>query len=550
MTQSTLANTMNVYPVEFYRQSPASTANRVYMTPCKFNAGVITMAARTDYIQNGSFRDTNYWTASGGSFSVTMGKRGVVGYYAARFNCTSVQGTLTTDLINLGSAFSTTASVYVTSNVDTVVSIKILGTDSGGTVLDTATSGNISISANLTTRINVASAFAGSNYRKVQLVVGDGSTTQNGVEVYWDEAGLENGTRTAIDYFDESSSGTAVSNTAGSLIYDLTSGNGSSIQLPTPISGTFWTRVGASAQTGASGAGTLFNISGVGSIAMTYTKSTSTLSMVASGGTINVTSLTLTPNDLLWVGWYISKTNVKLYYSVNGGAVVTAQTGANASPSATFSTLYLGHDSSTLNHWEAPIEEFLLWETVLSDAEFTALAAKTTPTNMDDDSRIQFAAVTTDQQNQFYMCYIKATNLSGRWNGSWRNADIRPRITNNKTNTGKAVNYAEISNVQRETFWDKSGGSSSYKQYRVWNQAFIGKGTEWYHSQFYCTNTDHPSWSLYEAFQVLDIPGSQPTILVNKRWGSGSKDRDAYYMSEQTLMKPYPAEARTYGYVQ
>lgn len=550
MTQGTLANTMNVYPVEFYRQSAATTANRVFMTPCKFNAGVLTMAARTDYIQNGSFRDASYWTASGGTLQVAMGKRGVVGYYAGRFNVTSVQGTLTTDTINLGSAFATAASVYVTSNVDTVVSIKILGTDAGGTVLDTATSGNISVSANLTTRINVASSFAGSNYRKVQLVVGDGTTTQNGVEVYFDEVELVNGSKTGIDFTDESSTTSTYANTAGSLVYDLTAGNGSSIQLYTPISGTFWTRVGASAQTGATGAGTLFNMTGVGSAALTYTKSTSTLSFVTSGGTLNITSVSLSPNDLLWCGFTISKTNVKFFYSINGGAVVTNAVGANAAPSATFSTLYLGHDSSTLNHWEGSIEEFLLWEVALSDAEMTALAAKTTPTNMDDDSRIQFAAVTTDQQNQFYMCYIKATNLQARWGGTWKNADIRARITNNKTNTGKAINYAEITNVQRETFWDKSGGSSSYKQYRVWSQAFVGKGTEWYHSQFYCTNADHPNWSLYEAHQVLDIPGSQPVILVNKRWGSGSKDRDAYYMSEQTLLKPYPAEPRTYGYVQ
>jgi len=120
MSQGTLNNTMRVYPVEFFRQSQATTASRVNMLPCKYNAGVITMAARTDYLQNGAFRNSSFWTASGGSFWITQGKRGVSGYQSARFLVTGTQGLLTSDVINLGSAFSTSSSVYVTSNVATL----------------------------------------------------------------------------------------------------------------------------------------------------------------------------------------------------------------------------------------------------------------------------------------------------------------------------------------------------------------------------------------------------------------------------------------------
>jgi hypothetical protein len=549
MTQGTLNNTMRTYPVEFFRQAQATTANRVNMTPCKYNAGVITMSARTDYLQNGAFRNSSYWTASGGSFWITQGKRGVSGYYSARFLVSGTQGLLTSDVISLGSAFSTSASVYVTSNVATTVSIRILGTDSGGTTtLDTTSSADISLDANITKRINVSSTFAGSNFRKLVLVVGDGTATQNGVEVYWSQAELINSTRTALDFNDEGSTTTTYGYTAGQLTYNLTLGHGSSIELPVPISGSFWTRVGSGGQTGAPNT-TLFAMTGVSTASLNYAKSTSTLSFAVSGGTINVTSLNLVPGDYLWVGFTISKTNIKLFYSLNGAAVVTTAAGSNAAPGGSFSTLHVGHDATPSNHWEGSIEQFLLYEVALSDAEQIALAAKTTPTNMKDDSRIQFAAVTDDQENQFWNFYIKATNLSGRWNGSWRNPDIRARITNNKTNTGKAFNLAEFGNIQRETNWDLSGGSSSWKQYRVWNSALIGKSDEWYYSNFYCLEPEYPDQSLFEAWQVLDIPGQAPVILVTRRFGFGGKDRSGQYMPTLTYLRPYPEEQRTFGYV-
>lgn len=549
MSQGTLNNTLRVYPVEFYRQAQATTANRVNMLPCKFNAGVVTMQGRTDYLQNGAFRGGSFWTASGGTWWQTQGKRGVSGYYSARFLVTSTQGLLTSDVVNLGSAFSTSSAAYVTSNVDTVVSIRIQGTDAGGTtVLDTADSGNITLQANVTKRINVTSTFAGSNFRRVVLVVGDGTTTQNGVEVYWSQVELINTTRTAIDFNDESQTTTTYAYNAGQLTYNLTLGHGSSIELPVPISGNFWTRVGSGGQTGAP-VTTIFAMTGVSTATLTYSKSSTTLSLAASGGTINATGVTLVPGDYLWVGFTMSKTNIKLFYSINGAAVVTTASGSNAAPGGSFSTLHLGHDATPGNHWEGAIEQFLLYEVALSDAEQIALAAKTTPTNMRDDSRIQFAAVTDDQENQFWNFYVKATNLSGRWNGSWRNADIRARITNNKTNTGKAFNLAEFGNVQRETNWDLSGGSSSWKQYRVWNSALIGKSDEWYHSNFYCLEPEYPEYSLFEAWQVLDIPGSAPTILVCRRFGMGGKDRTGYYMPSLTYLRPYPEEQRTFGVV-
>ena len=549
MSQGTLNNTMRVYPVEFYRQAQATTATRVNMLPCKFNAGVVTMLSRTDYLQNGAFRNGSYWTASGGSFWITQGKRGVSGYYSARFLTTSVQGLLTSDNINLGSAFSTSASVYVTSNVATTVSIRILGTDAGGTtVLDTADSGDISLDANVTKRINVTSTFAGSNHRKVVLVVGDGTVTQNGVEVYWSQAELINSTRTALDFNDENSTTTTYNYGAGQLTYNLTLGHGSSIELPVPISGNFWTRVGSGGQTGAP-ITTIFAMTGVSTATLTYSKSTTTLSLAASGGTINASGVNLNPGDYLWVGFTMSKTNIKLFYSINGAAVVTTASGSNAAPGGSFSTLHLGHDATPGNHWEGAIEQFLLYEVALSDDEQIALAAKTTPTNMRDDSRIQFAAVTDDQENQFWNFYIKATNLSGRWNGSWRNPDIRARITNNKTNTGKAFNLAEFGNIQRETNWDLSGGSSSWKQYRVWNSALIGKSDEWYYSNFYCLEPEYPDQSLFEAWQVLDIPGQAPVILITRRFGFGGKDRNGHYMPTLTYLRPYPEEQRTFGYV-
>lgn len=307
-----------------------------------------------------------------------------------------------------------------------------------------------------------------------------------------------------------------------------------------------------------SGSSVIFN--GTYSILDTPTNNTFTFSKAnidvsqetGLNGTAVFSGINLNPNDIVWVGFSILRDNIILKFKVNNGSVSTNQTGSNSAPTITFNRLHLGHDHLTSKHWEGTIEQFLLYDVPISNSELDTMSSKTTPTNMVDDSRIAFATITEGQDNQFFMSYQRAKNLNYRWDGSWRDGDIRARISNNSTNNGKAFNTVDLVSAQRDTDWFKSGGTSSWPQQRVWSTVFVDtrNTSPFYYSTFYCSNPDYPDWSLWEVFDMLDIPGVPTSQYVVPRWSHGSDERDFYYLPELTSLRAYPNEQRTFGYIQ
>ena len=269
-------------------------------------------------------------------------------------------------------------------------------------------------------------------------------------------------------------------------------------------------------------------------------------------GTASYSGINLEVGDVVWIAWAIYRDNLILKFSVNDGPISTNESGSNTAPTVTFSRLHLGHDQNIEKHWEGMIEQFLIYDVPISNTEFDSMKAKTTPTTMGDDSRIAFATITTENNNQFWISYQRAKDLVYRWDGTWRNADIRARITNNSTNDGKAFNTVDMVAVQKDTDWFKSGGSSSWPQSRVWSTAFIkaDNSSTFYYAPFYCMNPDYPDWSLWEVFDMVEIPGIQTMQYVMPRWSHGSDERDFYYLPEMTSLRAHPRSQQTFGYIQ
>lgn len=553
MALGTLANSIAVYPVEFFRQNLATVAKN-YMLPCKYNLGVVTMAQRQDVLQNNGFVNTSYWSSSGLTGVDIRFGYGSAKRYAYFGRHTGAQAVVSSSTITLASASATTGSMMVWSNVATTAKLDIVGLASG-VVLDTATSGFVNIPANRFVRLNVTSTYTGSVDRQLRITVGDNVTDITGAELMLDEAELVYGQSAGITFEDERSDTTVRTVTAGQLRYDLRPGQNVNLDLPFTFS--FWTRVTNSGALNADN-GVLYSFGDTtGPVyKLRYSESSQNLVLTApnAAGSLNIDTITITgvnlnPNDVVFFALRATKTKLKVYYKINDNAIQSLEADNVYGMSFNPYYLHLGHDENTANHWEGPIEQALIHDVALTDAEITAIANSTTGITMMDDSRIFFAAITPQNDNGFYTYYLKLgrSDYSPGWDGSWRNADIRARISNNETNTGKAVMQADLTLVQRETNWSLGGGSSSYPQSVVWDSAFVAQGNDWYYSNFYCTNPNNPDWSLWETRQILHMPNTAPVIIVDKRWGNSAKERDAIYLAEQTMLTPWPGSQRTYG---
>ena len=114
--------------------------------------------------------------------------------------------------------------------------------------------------------------------------------------------------------------------------------------------------------------------------------------VVAGVGIEAIVNAIIAVGDLVFVATTFDGAAVKLYVSLNGGAVSSASTASTTVPS-TLSQVDIGTDYTGGNCANAAIEQVLTYNAALSSTEIAALAAGG-PIGYADDSRIVFAAAT------------------------------------------------------------------------------------------------------------------------------------------------------------
>lgn len=461
-----------MYPVDFYGTLSAATASNVLYVPVKYRSGLLCQGAKTQFISNYALSSTTNWSATGATITSETSIRSYDSS-SLRAYVTSSQASILSSSTNMTSGQAVTGSAYVYSRSAVTVKLNTLIVDGSNNILSTSTSGNVTLAANKWTRLSAVSTSVASTYCRLEIVIGDGSTSAESSVVYIDAPQIESGRGTGIFL-------NAASSSAGNLTYTYTES--------APLSISFWTRATGSGESAADDA-TLFYYKTASSnhIKLVYSESSSTLTLSNVGAsTVNaqLTSFTMDPGDSVYIGVSMSRTAITLYAKKGSSAIVSA-TSAITEP-LTLTNLWIGSDNTPANHWEGGIEQFLIYDRILTQSEHNTIASRTSALDIRDDSDIVFALAAPSNYNS-------TTALTLTSGSNYANAGVLARPINgggylaDVTYDSSATNYIVV------------------------------PATDWNFSQFYTTQPTNGSGDLFEQSTITHALGNVPRLVLTKR---------------------------------
>lgn len=372
-----------------------------------------------------------------------------------------------------------TASLRVYSEYALSFRLDINLQDSGGNPVGSTDSTSVTVSPNTWTDIIVSSSGQGQRVLATLNVTSFNSSTDSGKVFYVDAAQIEN-----LKYATPFNNSTT--RTAGNISYTI------------PVMGPdytalCWTVAGPQTSTFAGGDHpffTLYNTS-TNYATLNYQKGSTKVQAFKDDTDPNtdlqISGITgVNPGDILFGALVNDGLSMTVYFAKSTDA--SLQTVSGSTDFDTFSQIFLGRDPSNSRWANGPIEQFLLYNRALTQAEVLEVFQSATPLDYSSDKRIVFASGTPSTIATFNGLGVAGT-------GQYRTRDLTASL-DIVSATGVNTTYSNI-------------GNSTHIVYG----ADVDK---LYFGSIISTGTNLQTSSIYKVDQVMNITNIGKTAYVTK----------------------------------
>ena len=401
-----------------YGQITPTFTGDAWLAKCKYSLAPVILQGSSNRIFSSDA------TADYATFNLT----GMVGFYDAQNGTYGVgsarymlDGTSLSPNIKLPSAtyYDTTVNTYKTGSLRVKsehaleLRLDMQLQDSGGTQVGGTDSTTVTLVAGKWNNIAVTSAVNGQKFLMTLNVLNFNATSDTGKIFFVDSVQVED-TRYQTPFIN------APARSAGRLSYNIP-------KMTADYTALCWTVAGPQVSAAAGGTHPFFTLynSSTSYATLNYQRGSTKLQAFKDDTDPNtdlqISSLTVNPGTLMFGALVHSGTTMTAYFAQSGDA--TLQTVSGNTDFETFETIYLGQDP-TNSYWaNGPVEQFLLFNRVLTQAEILAIFQDANGMNFSEDKSIILAAATPALVGSFNAEAITSTG-SYRYLNSTASLDI------------------------------------------------------------------------------------------------------------------------------
>lgn len=370
--------------------SPTYTGE-TWLAKCKYSLAPVVLEATNNRIFGADA------TADYSTFTLTgiMGfydaQNGVYGVGSARYmlDGTSLSPNIkfpSSSYYDTGTNSYKTASLRVKSDHALELRLDIQLQDSGGTQVGGTDSTSVTLVPGKWTNIAVTSAVNGQRFLVTLNVINFNATNDTGKIFFVDSVQVE-------DKRYQTAFVNAPARASGTLSYNIP-------KMTADYTALCWTVAGPQVSSAAGGTHPFFTLYASSSsyATLNYQRGSTKLQAFKDDTDPNtdlqISSLTVNPGTIMFGALVHSGTTMTAYFAQNGNA--SLQTVSGNTDFEYFETVYLGQDP-TNSYWaNGPIENFLLFNRALTQAEILAIFQDANGMNLSEDKSIILAAATPD----------------------------------------------------------------------------------------------------------------------------------------------------------
>jgi hypothetical protein len=476
-----MPSTYNVFE-RYGTVTPELTGNLWYGT-CRYNLSPAIYQSTTNTIYNADA------TADYSTFSTT----GITGFFDAQNYMYGVgsarymlNGASPTPLVKMPGAayYNTSQDTYKTGSVRIwsehalQMRLDIQMYDGSGNTVGGTDSTTVTLTPNQWNTLQVVSSVNSVGYLLTLNVLNFNSATDTGKIFYLDQVSVENLRYHTIFQ-------NAGARSAGQIKYTIP-------KTGPDYTALIWTVIGPQCSSAAGGTHPFFTL---------YDTSTSYATLNYQEGStklqafkddtdpntdIQINAVNYNPGDVVFGALVNDGLTLTMYVAKAGD--VSLQTTSSATEFDTFEYVYLGQDPSNSRWANSTIEQFLLYNRALTQAEVLAIFNSATPLDYTSDKRIIFAAATPSTLATYNGLGVAGT-------GSYRNEDI-------------TVSLDIVSAISSNTTYGPTGSST---------HMFYGQDVKKLQvNNIISTGSNVTTSTLYKVDNISDAPNIGPIAYVSK----------------------------------
>ena len=283
----------------------------------------------------------------------------------------------------LSTEYNTTVSSYKTA------SVKVLSEHALQVRLDILMGGNtdstsVTLTPNVWNSITVSSNTSGTSYLASLNILNINTTNDAGKIFYLDQVQVEN-LRFATAFNNQET------RLNGTISYQLPKTGADYTAL-------IWTKIGPQCSTQAQGTHPFFTLYNTSTdyVTLNYQEGATKVQLLKDdtdpNTDIQITSINYAPGDVVFGAIVHDGLSTTLYVAKQSDSVL--QTASSATEFQTFEYVYLGSDPANSRWANSTVEQFLLYNKALTQAEVLAVFQSATPLDYTSDKRIIFTAAT------------------------------------------------------------------------------------------------------------------------------------------------------------